>query len=304
MQKIILFSFILFACGNVSDTAETHLQMPDVPTIEALEKLPNVSEFTKNKYNWAKNYDINTALINRIPVPKGYERVEVTTNSFGDWLRHLPLKPYDAKMYLYNGEEKPRQDVHAAILDIDVGKRDLQQCADAVMRLKAEYHYSRTEYDKIYFNFTSGDKVAFEDWRLGRKPKISGNKVIFTPKTGTADNTYPNFKSYMNAIFNYAGTYSLSQELTKKDVATIQLGDVFIVGGFPGHAMMVMDVAKNKDGKTIFLLSQSYMPAQNIHIVKNFNAENKTLGCWFSTDFGEVLNTPEFRFSRGDLKTW
>ena len=303
MKKIFLFSFILFACSNVSDTSEIGLQMPNIST-SALDNLPNVSNSTENKYAWLENYDINTALINRIPTPEGYERVSVAPNSFGDWLRHLSLKPRDSKMYLYNGTEKHRQDVHAAILNIDVGDKDLQQCADAVMRLKAEYHYSRGEFDKIHFNFTSGDNVAFDDWRFGRKPQISGNKVTFTPKTAVENNSYPNFKSYMNMIFNYAGTYSLSQELKQKNIANIEAGDVFIIGGFPGHAMMVMDVAKNKDGKTIFLLSQSYMPAQNIHIVKNFNAEKATLGCWFSTDFGAVLNTPEYAFPKGNLKTW
>ena len=301
MKKILYLCVILIACNKPNEPKNIGLQMPNV---EHLEDLPNVSDSTINQYSWADNYDINTALINRIPVPEGYERVEAAENSFADWLRHLPLKPYDAKMLLFNGQPKPRQDVHAAIINIDVGNKDLQQCADAVMRLKAEYHYSRKEYDKIHFNFTSGDNVRFDDWRFGRKPKISGNSVNFTPKTSTSDNSYANFKKYMNMIFLYAGTYSISQELKKVDVSTIQSGDVFVIGGFPGHAMMVMDIAKNDDGKTIFLLSQSYMPAQNIHIVKNFNTESETLGCWFSTDFGDVLETPEFTFGRGDLKRW
>lgn len=303
MKKIIFFCFIFFACANVSDTAEIGLQMPNFSASE-LDNLPNVSTSTDNKYSWLENYDINTALINRIPVPKDYERVNVAQNSFGDWLRHLPLKPRNSKVYLYNGIEKPRQDVHAGVLNIDVGDKDLQQCADAVMRLKSEYHYSRGEFDKIHFKFTSGDNVTFDDWRYGRKPKVSGNTVTFSPKTTTANNSYANFKSYMNIIFNYAGTYSLSQELQTQNVENIQAGDVFIVGGFPGHAMMVMDIAKNKNGKTIFLLSQSYMPAQNVHIVKNFNDEKSTLGCWFSADYGEVLNTPEYVFPKGNLKTW
>ena len=301
MKKLLYLCVILIACNEPNTPKTVGLQMPNV---EQLEDLSNVSDSTINEYSWTDNYDINTALINRIPVPEGYERVEAVENSLADWLRHLPLKPYDAKMLLYNGREKPRQDVHAAIINIDVGNKDLQQCADAVMRLKAEYHYSRQEYDKIHFNFTSGDNVRFDDWRFGRKPKISGNSVKFTPKTSTADNSYSNFKKYMNMIFLYAGTYSMSQELKKVDVSTIQAGDVFIIGGFPGHAMMVMDIAKNEDGKTIFLLAQSYMPAQNMHVVKNFNVESEELGCWFSTDFGEILDTPEFTFGRGDLKRW
>jgi hypothetical protein len=301
MQKILFLSVLFFACNQASETRQIGLKMPEV---EALESSPIVSKSTKNEYSWLTDYDINTALINKIPAPKGYERVEADENSLGDWLRHLPLKPLDSKMYLFNGTEKYRQDVHAAIVNIDVGTKDLQQCADACMRLKAEYHFNRGEFDKIYFNFTSGDKVSFEDWRFGRKPKISGNKVTFTPKSGTANNSYKNFKSYMNMIFNYAGTYSLSQELKKVNISTIQAGDLFVVGGFPGHAMMVVDLAKNADGETIFLLAQSYMPAQNIHIVKNFKAESKTLGCWFSVDFGEQLETPEFTFPKGSLMRW
>ena len=321
MKKLLYLCVILIACGEPSEPSRSNelsepselseLNEPEtiglqMPNVERLEDLPNVSASTINKYTWIDNYDISTALINRIPVPEGYQRMNASENTFGDWLRHLPLKPYDTKVLLFNGEEKPRQDVHAAIVNIDVGNKDLQQCADAVMRLKAEYHYSRQEYDKIHFNFTSGDKVSFDDWRFGRKPKVKGNSVTFSARTATADNSYANFKQYMNMIFLYAGTYSVSQELKKKDVSDIQIGDVFIVGGFPGHAMIVVDVAKDKKntGKTIFLLAQSYMPAQNIHIVKNFNAESADLGCWFSTDFSNFLETPEYSFTRNDLKHW
>ena len=138
MKKLLYLCVILIACNEPNTPKTVGLQMPNV---EQLEDLSNVSDSTINEYSWTDNYDINTALINRIPVPEGYERVEAVENSLADWLRHLPLKPYDAKMLLYNGREKPRQDVHAAIINIDVGNKDLQQCADAVMRLKAEYHY-------------------------------------------------------------------------------------------------------------------------------------------------------------------
>lgn len=301
MKKLLYLCVILIACSEPNER-QIGLEMPN---IEQLEALPNVSDSTTNQYTWLVDYDINTAMINRIPVPKGYKRVEVEEGSFTDWLRHLPLKPYDTKMMLYNGTEKFRQDVHAAIINIDIGDKDLQQCADAVMRLKAEYHFGRQEYDKIHFNFTSGDKVSFDDWRFGRKPKVSGNSVTFSPRKNAApDNSYSNFKKYMDMIFLYAGTYSISQELNKADISTLRAGDVFVKGGFPGHAMMVVDIAKNIDGKTIFLLSQSYMPAQNIHIVKNFNAESKDLGCWYSTDFEEQLETPEHTFYRDELKRW
>ena len=64
------------------------------------------------------------------------------------YLEEFPVKENGTKVMLYNGKEKNRQDVHAAVLDINIGNKDLQQCADAVMRLRAEYLYKTKQYDK------------------------------------------------------------------------------------------------------------------------------------------------------------
>ena len=72
----------------------------------------------------------------RIPPPPGFQRAPVPEQSWGAWLRGLPMKPAGAPVLLYNGAPKWRQDVHVAVVDIDVGSRDLQQCADAIMRLR------------------------------------------------------------------------------------------------------------------------------------------------------------------------
>jgi len=128
-------------------------------------------------FPWLNNYDPQQSLENQIHLPEGYQRIKVKNHSFGAWIRQLPLKSASMPVYLYNGELKGNQSAHHRVLDIDIGQRDLQQCADAVMRLKAEYHYSQKEFDKIHFNYTSGDRVSFDDWRKGRKPQVKGNKV-------------------------------------------------------------------------------------------------------------------------------
>jgi hypothetical protein len=101
-------------------------------------------------------------------------------------------------------------------------------------------------------------------------------------------------------VFSYAGTLSLSRELKKKSLNELQIGDVFIQGGSPGHAVIVVDVVKDKKtGKKLFMLAQSYMPAQDIHILKNpiSNLESP----WYSLNEGDELITPEWKFSPNSL---
>ncbi len=248
--------------------------------------------------------------IYQIPIPKhnqnyqNYVRKEFSKTSFASYLRHLSLKEQNTPVKLYNGKLKNYQDVHYRVINISVGKRDLQQCADAIMRLRAEYLFQTNQKDKIKFNYTSGDAAIYDKWKAGYRPSIKGNKVSWSLKS-KADTTYSNFLKYMENVFMYAGSASLSKELKPKNIANIEIGDIFIQGGFPGHAVLVIDVATNLEtNKKIFLLAQSYMPAQDIHILKNFNSEN--LSPWYEipTDKNEKINTPEWTFQQSDLMSF
>jgi hypothetical protein len=252
-------------------------------------------------YFWLKSYSDNQAIVNRIAVPSGFERIPVPKGSFGNWLRHLPLKAGKPPVYLHNGNKKDNQTAHYAVIDIDVGKRNLQQCADAIIRIRAEYLYSRGNYDTIHFNFTSGDKASYKKWIMGYRPLIRGNKVKWRKKR-RYDKSYQTFRKYTNTVFMYAGSYSLSRELKPvKNINDMKIGDIFIKGGFPGHAIIVIDMAINKrNSKKCFLLAQSYMPAQEIHIL--VNPSNDKLSPWYELDFGQTLYTPQWIFSHGQLK--
>jgi len=261
----------------------------------------NLDTSTINKYYWLNNYSIKNNLANRILVPEGYQRIQVARASFGDWLRHLPLKKEGAEVHLFNGALKRRQDVHEAVIDIDAGgSEDLQQCADACIRLKAEYHFSRQEHAKIHFKFTSGDNADWIQWMKGFRPAIHGNRVSWF-KTAIVDSSYKNFKNYLKTVFRYAGTQSLSQELKIVSNGSVQPGDIFIKGGFPGHAVMVVDIAEHmKTKERIFLLVQSYMPAQDIHLLKNFS--NSELSPWYKYDSTKDFATAEWEFEGPCLK--
>ncbi len=291
---VILIAFIfLCSCSNSqADASEKKLEHSSGSN--------KIILTTNNTYSWHSNYDIKDALINRIPVPEGFKRTTEKIGSFADWLRFLPLKPGNPDVCLYNGKLKNYQGGHYALVDIDVGKTDIQQCADAVMRMRAEYLYSIKEFELLHFNFTSGHSIGFKKWVEGYRTVIKDNNVSWSMTT-SADNSYKTFKGYMNTIFNYAGTSSLSKELKKvSDISDIKIGDVFIVGGFPGHAVLVIDVCVNSvSGEKLFLIQQSYMPAQDIHILKNLN--NAIQSPWYSVRFASDLETPEWTFSKDQL---
>ncbi len=252
-----------------------------------------------NKYSWLSDCDINNMLLNRIPVPEGYERTIVNKGSFVDWLRHLPLKEGSPEVKLYNGNLKNNQTAQFAVLNIDTGNEDLQQCADATMRLKAEYHYSKNEFSKIHFNFTSGDNAAYSKWVEGYRPVLKGNKVSWV-KSAQKGSSYKSFRAYLRQVFMYAGTSSLSKELLSIPLKEIQPGDLFIHGGFPGHAVIIIDMATHKQtGEKIFMIAQSYMPAQDIHILKNPAKDNTP---WYSINFEGAMETPEWTFERSESK--
>jgi len=252
-------------------------------------------------YLWLGKREPTARIATATPPPEGYERVEVTAESFANWLRHLPLKENGTPVYLYDGRKKGNQGAHFAVVDIDTGTRDLQQCADAVIRLRGEYLYSRGLYSSIHFNFTSGDEASFTKWAAGYRPKVDNNKVQWV-KNADEDSSYRNFRRYLTTVFVYAGTYSLSRELkSRKNIHDMAIGDIFIEPGFPGHAVIVVDMAENKEnGAKVFLLAQSFMPAQDIHVLKNPN--NAGLSPWYALDFGRILRTPEWQFKDTDLR--
>jgi hypothetical protein len=286
MRKII---FILLSTVLLNSCSNTNARQYDFQVAS-----------TPNKYNFLTGYDHKQSIAERVIVPEGFSRIEVKSGSFADWLRHLQLKPGKPDVHLFNGKLKGDQNVHYAVVDIDVGDKDLQQCADAVIRMRAEYLFSIGDLDKLHFNFTSGDNISFKKWSSGYKPVIKGNHVTWIASPDN-NSTYKSFKRYLNLIFTYSGTLSLSKELTPvTELKKLQIGDVFIFGGSPGHAVLIVDACENKKtGEILFMIVQSYMPAQEIHILKNKN--DSKISPWYSINFSGDLNTPEWIFKKDQL---
>jgi hypothetical protein len=249
-------------------------------------------------YPW-RAPDADGTVESRVQPPPGFRRKPATPGSFAAWLRGLPVKAGRPPVRLFDGGLKVNQHAHYVVLDIDVGKRDRQQCADAVIRMRAEYLHQAGRDEEICFRFTSGAPARWLDWKSGMRPNLSTRKTVWR-KTAAADGSYASFRRYLDLVFSYAGTFSLERELDKvANPRAIEAGDVFIAGGFPGHAVLVVDVAEDEGGRRAVLLAQSYMPAQDIHVLRNPATPDSP---WYVMDGDRPLSTPEWNFPRGSLR--
>lgn len=238
-------------------------------------------------------------VIERFDVPQGFMRLKSEEESFAYYLQNLPLKQDGAKVKYFDGREK-LNDVYLAVVNFSLGDRDLQQCADAVIRLRAEYLYSMERYNEIHFNFVSGFNAAFSKWAAGSGISVNGSNVSWNTNSNN-NSSYKSFQKYLDIVYAYASTLSLEKELIEKPFSDLAIGDVFIQGGSPGHCVIVVDMAVNENtGEKIFMLAQSYMPAQDIQILIGDSGGSP----WFSANIVDILKTPEWLFKVSDLKTW
>lgn len=278
MKKIVLLIVILVALVFVAFQFK-----PVEQTVTAIVTKPS--------------YINKTGLIvkDRVKLPEGYKRVSYDSSSFGYYVRHLKLKPYGAKVINYDKEPYFYQLGHIGVLDIDVPENGLQQCADALMRIRSEYLWKANRKQDIGFEFTSGHYCSWAKYAEGFRPKINGNKVTFS-KTARSDRSKANFYNYLNLIYTYSGTMSLNNELKAvTSIKKLRVGDMLIIGGFPGHVVMIADIIENNEGERLFLLMQGNTPAQSVHMLKNL--EDTDTSPWYKLELNSEISVPGFTFA-------
>lgn len=302
MKRVIVLICMILILGMLTGCDTQNLQPPNADgqptTTVAAEITEPTAEITPTPIVWQVNSEGET-LKERIPVPEGFSRIDCEPDSFGEFLRGQKLEPDGSPVKLYDGREKANQNVHIAVLAIDVGERDRQQCADAGLRLRAEYLYSIGEYDKISYHLTNGVLFPYSQYRAGYRLKVDGNDTSLV-KSADENTSYERFRKYLDLLFAYAGTISVSKESTTIEKDDMQIGDIFVIGGSPGHCVMVVDMCENKDtGEKAFLIAQSYMPAQQIHVLKNIEQNDP----WYRLSaLSYPFRTPEWTFDEECLK--
>lgn len=231
-------------------------------------------------------------LSERFSPPAGFQRVEVSPDSFGAFLRELPLRTDRVEVRSYRGERlsSPAE----ALVLIDVGAKDLQQCADAVIRLHAEYLWASGRADLAAYHFTSGDRSRWRDWQRGERFRVKGSKVERVMGAARAGD-HATYRQWLDHTFVYAGSRSLARDSSPVPPGEVQPGDFYVIGGSPGHAVIVLDVAVDERGRRAALIGQSFMPAQDIHVLRGRHARVLDRVWFLLPDEEEpTLNTPSW----------
>lgn len=239
-----------------------------------------------------------TTLETRIRVPEGYTRVPAKSGSLTAFLRVYPMKEDGSPVLLYNGTEKRNQSAHAAVFRLPLEKYDLQQCADSVMRVYAEYFHSTKQDKRIRFHFVDGFLCDYNTWKKGGRVSFRGDTARWT-YSAKKSNSYKSFVSYLRTVFAYASTLSLEEESSPTNLTHLQSGDIFLKAGSPGHVVMVVDICE-KNGKKAFLLAQGYTPAQEFELLKN--PKHRDDPWYYEDEISYPLRTPEYTFPKGSLR--
>jgi len=255
--------------------------------------LPTPAVADGKAYPWPRRAASYESLEERIKVPDGFSRVEATAGSYAQWLRRLPLLPAGTPVKSYKGRIIVGKDDSrmAAVVDLDVGRRDRQQCADTIMRLRGEYLQSRGKGDRARFRWTGGKRFSYKKWRQGIRPVKKGDRWKGFTKKARACRGRRCMRRYLEFLFIWTGTMHLQQEPRVKEPARVRAGDFFIQGGSPGHTVVILDLARGPAGELRALIGQGFMPAQDLHVMRGADGSP-----WFKLDFKAAgVKTPFWR---------
>ena len=270
------------------------------PAVVAVESPAVAAVVTSGSAAAAKPRD-TSRLETRFDPPDGFARVAVVQGSFQAYLRDLELRTDRVQVLSYEQEELDSPSAAVAVLS--VGTRDLQQCADSIMRLHAEWLWTEDRADDVGYHFVSGDLSRWKDWRKGERFRSRGSSLERV-NGAKADDSHEAFERYLFHVFAYAATRSMAMDSDPVAIGDARAGDFFVQAGSPGHAVLILDIAEHADGRKVALLGQGYMPAQEFHVI-HADGPAAIADVWFvlPADADGIVDTPSWKpFTASDLR--
>lgn len=221
-------------------------------------------------------------------------------NQAKDWKTYLKTLPRQETPILdYRGKPVGDQAKHVAIIPFDVGRSDLQQCADALIRIRSEYLFAAKREREIAFHFTDGSLYSFTQYCAGMRPRLTRNGTSFKKLASALRPDHTALRNYLDIVYAYAGTMSLQKEL--KPAGELDVGTVIIQGGSPGHCSLIID-HKIINGVHYYQLAEGYMPAQSIYILRNPDTAGNDP--WYALKPSGPIATVSYYFDHYELKSF
>ncbi len=237
---------------------------------------------------FSNNYGQGT--INKIPLPDAsFKRVTVDNTSFAAWLRTLELKPPGSAVLDYRDRiyKSGSDSTVAYVTKMNISHRRMEQCMDILVRFYSEYRWQQSDTDDLMFPLPGGYPLYWSDWMTGLRPQFKGVQVSMK-KTHQPDSSFVNFESYLRTIYAESHTQQFYHGYLPVDRQKLQIGDFVVSKGSKAHAVMIVDLAKDKKGRMVMLIGHGDTPACQFYIL-NYKSNQP----WFPVDFEkEIIPLP------------
>jgi hypothetical protein len=223
----------------------------------------------------------NKTIIETVRTPSGFTRVPVEKFSFASWLRNLPVKPRGSSVLDYRGRiyKYGNDSTVALVIDWDISGNRMEQCMDILVHFYAKYLKQNNRESEISFPLPGGYWLAWQDWKEGWRPLFQGINMTMV-RMAQYDSSGCSFNSFLNTIFAESHTqqfYHVCKAINRYD---IQIGDFLVTKGSKSHAVMIIDLAVDAQGKMIALIGHGDTPACQFYLF-NYQKNNP----WFPLDF-------------------
>ena len=231
---------------------------------------------------------------------RGFTQFAAEPESWCEWLRLLPLAAPGTPVKNYRGEiVVPGDDEHlAAVVAIDIGNQDIQQSADVVLRLFAEWRWFVGDLLMLYLSDAKLE-LPLEKWRAGERLVSAGKQqkwVAQEPPQSKLDHAA--FRAYLDSVFSSSDFRALIAESVAITPESLAPGAFFLHEGHPSEVVVVLDVATSRSGERAMILMQALNPAESIHVLRPTRDS-----VWFPVHTNQPLQLPRTRpFSWKELR--
>ncbi len=203
------------------------------------------------------------------PAPAGYARIAVAAESFAASVRALTVLPDSVPVRYADGRICGTWPAGTRVVDLPfLFRADLEQCTDMALRLFAEYAWARGSADGLEFKLQNGQRIAWREWRAGRRLRYDSAARRHVVAPARADSSRAEFEQFLHYLFLWTGSAALKRDLQAVEAGDLRPGDLIVQNttGAMGHVSVILDVAQDSSGHRLYLIGNGWTPAQSFFV--------------------------------------